>query len=104
MSGPGARPRYEAYCDHCKAGVLSRDSLISTGHERLCPRCSIARDEMLVRVRRISGYLLLGAVVIGGAVGYFAAGGGPRGYAGLFGGCVLGCVVANLIEGRLKRF
>ena len=91
--------RYEAYCDHCRAGVISRDSLVLTGTERLCTRCCMAREATLQRVQRLSGRLLLGCAVVGGVIGHVVF---P--FVGIFPGVIVGLIIAAIIEGRMKRY
>ena len=95
----GAATRFEAYCDHCHAGVLSRDSLVSVRGERLCFRCCAAREEKEEFVRRISGWLLMGCAVVGAGTGYAIA----RLW-GLLPGAVAGFAIAGIVERQLKRF
>lgn len=95
----GTTTRYEAYCDHCKSGVISRDSLILSGTERLCARCCQAREERLARVQALSGRILLACVVFGAGIG-FAAGQ----YIGLFPGVIFGLLLAGFVEHRMKRY
>ncbi|HOJ21265.1 MAG TPA: hypothetical protein PLY56_07010 [Armatimonadota bacterium] len=101
----GTTTRFEDYCTHCRAGVLSRDSLVMVKGERLCLRCCQAHEEMEARIRRLSGPLLLASVVIGGSLGYVVAKGvGVIPWIGLFPGVVVGLVAAGLIEGLLRRY
>ncbi len=90
---------YEAHCSHCGAGVISRDSLVMVAGEHLCVKCCQAREEMQARVRRISGFLLLGCALVGAGIGY-AAGQVP----GVPIGTVAGLVAASLIESQLRRY
>lgn len=101
----GTTTRYEDYCTHCRAGVLSRDSLVMVKGERLCIRCCQAHAEMEARIRRLSGPLLLACVVIGGSIGCLVAkSAGLIAWIGLFPGVVVGLVAAGLIEGLLRRY
>ncbi|MDH7571495.1 MAG: hypothetical protein QHJ73_18115, partial [Armatimonadota bacterium] len=90
-----APTRYEAYCDHCKQGVLSRDSLVMQGGVRLCLRCCQAHQAMEERVRRLSGRLLFTCVLAGALLGYAIGS-----YVGLYPGVIAGLVAAGLIETR----
>lgn len=91
--------RYEAYCTHCKAGVVSRDSLVMVKGERLCARCCEARERAEARVRRFSGLILAACTFAGSGIGYAAAA-----IPGLVVGCVAGIVAAALIESVLRRY
>ena len=95
----GTTTRYEAYCTHCRAGVLSKDSLVMVKGERLCVRCCQAREEMENRIRKLSGPLLLACSVAGGLIGFSVAR-----FIGLFPGIIAGLVAASFIEGRLRHY
>ncbi|NLC56269.1 MAG: hypothetical protein GX774_05475 [Armatimonadetes bacterium] len=90
---------YEAHCSHCRAGVLSRDSLVMVDGEHLCVRCCQAREKMLARVRRLSGFILLGCTLAGAGIGYLV-GRVP----GVVIGPVVGLVCASIIESLLRRY
>ncbi len=91
--------RFEAHCDHCRRGVLSRDFLALMGHERLCADCCRAREAMEHRIRSVSGWLLLGCVLLTGSVGcYYGS------LIGLFPGAAAGLIMAAVIEARLRRY
>lgn len=101
----GTTTKYEAYCTHCHAGVLSRDSLVMVKGERLCVRCCQAREAMEIRIQKLSGPLLLVCAAIGGVAGYIGTNGaGYTPWIGLFPGMVAGLVVASIVEGRLRRY
>ncbi|MBI3946216.1 MAG: hypothetical protein HY321_09880 [Armatimonadetes bacterium] len=100
----GSRTRYEAYCDHCKGGVVSRDSLVMHGGQRLCTRCCQARQAAEARARRWSGRLLVLCSLAGAGAGYaVASGAGQLPYIGLFPGIIVGLIASGIIERRLKR-
>lgn len=95
----GPTIHYEAYCDHCHAGVYSRDALTTYQRQHLCASCFHARETLEKRILRISGWLLLGCVLAGGGLGYALFS-----LTGIYPGLILGVFAAALIEGRLKRF
>ena len=95
----GTTPRYEAYCTHCHAGVLSRDSLVMMKGERLCVRCCQSHERMEARIRKVSGPLLLLSAAVFGGIGFEAAR-----YIGIFPGIIVGLIIASFVEGRLRRY
>ena len=95
----GTTPRYEAYCTHCHAGVLSRDSLVMMKGERLCVRCCQSHERMEARIRKISGLLLVLCTAVGGGIGFHVAR-----YIGIFPGIMVGLIAASFVEGRLRHY